>query len=87
MYNINSFLFGNIIGFIYFLYKLEAPGMGNIIFRVNSIGIKEFAFDNLLNMIMAPFKYIHFWTSIYLYPVNWVITTLLGGLLFYIIYI
>ena len=54
-------LFGGIVGFGYFLYKLEAPGMGNILFRVNSDGIKEFSLDSLLNIMQAPFKYSNFW--------------------------
>jgi hypothetical protein len=40
--DIYIFLFGAIIGFTYFLYKLEAPDMGNILFRVNSSGSKVY---------------------------------------------
>ena len=71
-------LFGGIIGFSYFLYKLEAPEMGNILFRVNSDGIKEFSLDSLLNIMKAPFKYSIFWLDFNLYPVNWIITTIIG---------
>ena len=71
-------LFGGIIGFSYFLYKLEAPGMGNILFRVNSDGIKEFSLESLLNIMKAPFKYSNFWLDFNLYPVNWIITTIVG---------
>jgi hypothetical protein len=81
----NIIIYGGLIGFIYFLYKLESPGMGNIIFRVNSDGIKSFSFDSLLNIIIAPMKYIHFWTNIELYHINWIITTLIGGIIGYII--
>ena len=82
-----SFLSGGLTGFVYFLYNLESEGMGNVLFRRNSNGIKEFSFDSLLNMITAPFKYIYFWTNLDLYPVNWVITTLIGGLISYIIFL
>ena len=78
-------LYGLIGGFIYFLYKLEAPGMGNVLFRVNSIGCKVFSLESLFNMMLAPFMYIAFWTRIELYPINWIITTILGGLCIYII--
>ena len=82
-----SVLSGGIAGFIYFLYKLESPGMGNVLFRVNSDGIKEISFDSLFNMLGAPFKYIYFWTNFDLYPINWIITTFLGGLFCYIIFV
>ena len=78
-------LFGGVCGFLYFLYKLEAPGMGGILFRVDSSGIINFSLDSLLGILYAPFKYISFWTDIDLYSVNWIITTFIGGLLFYII--
>ena len=79
----NSVLFGGILGFIYFLYKLESPDMGNILFRVDSTGNKVFSFDNLMNMLTAPFRYIHFWTNIDLYSINWIITTFIGGIISY----
>ena len=78
--------FGAICGFIYFLYKLEAPGMGNVLFRIDSTGNKVFSPDSLLNIIIAPFKYIAFWTNYELYSINWIITTLIGGFIGYIIY-
>ena len=79
-------MFGGLIGFIYFLYELESPSMGNILFRINSNNNKVFSFSNLLNMIIAPFKYIHFWFNIDLLSVNWIITTLIGQIFGYIIY-
>jgi hypothetical protein len=78
-------LFGGILGFIFFLYKLESPGMGNVLFRINSSGNKEFSFDSLVNIIIAPFKYSHFWTNVDLYSINWIITTFVGGFSFYIL--
>ena len=78
-------IIGGISGFLYFLYKLESPGMGNILFRVNSNGIKEFSFDSMMNMIYAPFYYISFWTKLDLYPINWIITTFIGCMIGYII--
>ena len=72
-------IFGGIIGFIYFLYELESPSMGHILFRVNSDGIKEFSMGSLVNMIIAPLKYLNFWTDINLWSVNWIITTFIGG--------
>ena len=80
-------LSGGLAGFGYFLYNLESHGMGNVLFRTNSEGIKEFSFDSLLNMITAPFRYIYFWTESDLYPINWVITTLIGGVICYIIFL
>ena len=70
---------GSIIGFIYFLFELESPSMGHILFRVNSDGIKEFSMGSLVNMIIAPLKYLNFWTDINLWSVNWIITTFIGG--------
>ena len=81
------FLLGGVCGFLYFLYKLEAPGMGGILFRVDSNGIIKFSLDSLLGIIYAPFIHISFWTNMDLYSVNWLITTFTGGLLFYIIYL
>ena len=71
-------IFGGIIGFIFFLYELESPSMGQILFRVNSNGIKEFSFGSLANMITAPLKYINFWTDTNLWSINWIITTFIG---------
>lgn len=76
-----NIILGCIIGFFYFLYKLESPGMGNVLFRTNSNGFKVFSFDSLINIILAPFRYIFFWTNTDLYPVNWLITTFIGGLI------
>jgi len=84
--DIYIFLFGAIIGFTYFLYKLEAPDMGNILFRVDSTGSKVFSFESLLSIMEAPFKYIIFWTNTDLYSINWIITTFIGGIIFYTIY-
>ena len=79
-------LYGGIIGFIYFLYKLEGDDMGNVLFRVNSNGNKIFSLGSLLQLITAPFIYISFWTNIELYSINWIITTFFGGIIGYIIY-
>ena len=78
-------IIGGIIGFIYFLYELESPSMGGILFRLNSDGIKEFSFGSLITMIIAPFKYMNFWTDINLWSVNWILTTGIGCLLYNII--
>jgi hypothetical protein len=56
--------------------------MGGILFRINSDGIKEFSFGSLINMIIAPFKYMNFWTDINLWSVNWIFTTGIGCLLY-----
>jgi hypothetical protein len=37
------------------------------------------------NMIIAPFKYINFWTDTNLWSVNWILTTGIGCLLYNII--
>ncbi len=74
-----SILLGGISGFIYFLYKLESPGMGNVLFRFDSTGKKIFSFESLLNVMQAPFKYINFWTYTELFPINWILTTGVGA--------
>ncbi len=81
---INLFI-GSIIGFGFFLFELESPSMGHILFRLNDKGIKEFSFGSLLNMIEGPFKYSYFWTNYHFYSVNWIITSFIGGLIGYII--
>jgi hypothetical protein len=73
-------LSGAIIGFIYFLYKLESPGMGNVLFRIDSSGNKLFSLESLLEIMKSPFTLIQFWTYSELYPINWILTTGLGGL-------
>jgi hypothetical protein len=78
-------ILGGIIGFIYFLYELESPSMGGILFRPNSDGIKEFSIGSLINIMIAPFRYINFWTDINLHSINWIITTGIGCLLYYFI--
>ncbi len=78
-------IIGSIIGFIYFLYELESPSMGNILFRINSDGKKEFSFDSLVEMCYAPFTHTYFWTNKSLYSVNWIITSFIGGFIGYII--
>ncbi len=72
-------LFGALFGFIYFLYKLESPGMGNVLFRVDSTGNKIFSLESLIEIIKSPFIIIQFWTHIELFPINWILTTGLGG--------
>jgi hypothetical protein len=78
-------ILGSIIGFIYFLYELESPSMGNILFRFNSDGIKELSLDSLLEMCYAPFRHSYFWTNKSFYSVNWIITSFIGGCIGYII--
>ena len=73
-------IIGCILGFIYFLYQLETPSMGNILFRINSDGVKELSLGSVWNMILAPFMYINFWTKPELLSVNWIITTFIGGI-------
>lgn len=77
-------LLGVIFGFIYFLYELESPSMGNILFRTNSDGYKEISFGSLFEMICAPFKYSYFWTKNF-YSINWIITSIIGGVIGYLI--
>ena len=79
-------IFGGIIGFIFFLFELESPTMGGILFRVNSDGVKEFSTGSLVNMILAPLKYINFWTDFNLWSVNWIITTFIGGFIEFVSY-
>ena len=78
LYNNIMILFGGIIGFIYFLYELESPSMGGVLFRPNSDNNMEFSFGSLINVMSAPFKHINFWTDINLWSVNWIITTSIG---------
>ncbi len=79
------FIIGSIIGFVVFLVELESPSMGHILFRLNDKGIKEFSFGSLVEMLRAPFIHTYFWTNTSLYSVNWIITSLVGGIIFYII--
>ena len=76
-------IIGSIIGFIFFLFELESPSMGHILFRLNDKGFKEFSFGSLVNMIVAPFKYLNFWTDFNLWSINWILTTLVGSIVFY----
>ena len=77
-------IIGTIFGFIYFLFELESPSMGNVLFRINSDGIKEFSLESLLEMLYAPFKHTYFWTNKSFYSVNWIITSFIGGLIGYL---
>ncbi len=79
------FIIGCIIGFIVFLFELESPSMGHILFRLNAKGIKEFSFGSLVEMLRAPFIHTYFWTNTNFYSVNWIITSFVGGLIGYII--
>ncbi len=74
---------GSICGFVFFLYELESPSMGNVLFRINSDGIKEFSLESLLEILYAPFRYSYFWTNYKFYSINWIITTFIGGLIGY----
>lgn len=71
-------IIGFIIGFTYFLYELESPSMGGVLFRINSSGNKYISFSSLFNILIAPFKYIQFWTNIKLLSINWIITCIIG---------
>jgi uncharacterized membrane protein YpjA len=73
--------FGSILGFIYFLFELESPSMGGVIFRPNSDGIREISWSSIWNIMIAPFKYLNFWTNYELYSINWIIMILIGGLI------
>ena len=79
-------IIGGIIGFVFFLFELESPTMGGILFRINSDGVKEFSIGSLVNMILAPLKYINFWTDFNLWSVNWIITTFIGGFIEFVSY-
>ncbi len=79
------FIIGSIFGFIFFLFELESPSMGHILFRLNDKGVKEFSVGSLVEMIYAPFRHSYFWTNKSLYSVNWIITSFVGGLICYII--
>jgi hypothetical protein len=79
------FIIGSIFGFIFFLFELESPSMGNILFRLNDKGVKEFSVGSLVEMLRAPFIHTYFWTNKSLYSVNWIITSFVGGLIGYII--
>jgi hypothetical protein len=79
-------IIGGIIGFVFFLFELESPTMGGILFRINSDGVKEFSTGSLVNMILAPLKYINFWTDFNLWSVNWIITTFIGGFIEFVSY-
>jgi hypothetical protein len=78
-------IIGGLLGFIYFLFELESPDMGNILFRINDSGYKEFSLGSLFNMLIAPFKYISFWTNYELLSINWLITVTIGGIIGYIL--
>ncbi len=74
------FILGSIIGFVYFLFELESPSMGNVLFRLNSDGVKEFSFGSLVEFLYAPFIHSYFWTKPF-FSVNWVITSFIGGII------
>ena len=78
-------ILGAFIGFIFFLFELESPSMGNILFRINSSGNKELSLGSLVSMLSAPFKYISFWTNYKLLSINWLITIIIGGFIGYLI--
>jgi hypothetical protein len=75
---ISCCLFGGAMGFSYFLYELESPDMGNIIFRKNSDNKYVFSPESILNIMKGPFVYSQFWTDNKLRKVNWLIPTSLG---------
>ena len=74
-------IIGSILGFMYFLYELESPSMGGVIFRSNSEGVKEISWGSIGDILLAPFRYLNFWTNYELYTINWIIMTLVGGLI------
>jgi hypothetical protein len=73
-----SIVIGGIIGFTIFLFELESPSMGGIIFRMNSDGVKVFSPDSLFEIMKAPFKFIHFWTTLDLLRCNWIFLIMIG---------
>ena len=64
----------SVLGFAFFVYNLESPDMGNIIFRNG-----QFAPWNLVEYIVSPFKQDVLWYP-QLWAANWIITTSVGGL-------
>jgi hypothetical protein len=73
---------GSILGFIYFLFELESPSMGGVLFRQNSDGNREISWSSIWNIMIAPFRYLNFWTNYELYSINWIIMILIFGLIF-----
>ncbi len=78
-------IIGCILGFVYFLFELESPSMGGVLFRPNGDGIMEISFGSLWNILLAPFKYKTFWTNYELFSINWIIMVAIGGLIGYFI--
>ncbi len=79
MHNIIWTLTGCTAGFGVFLYNLEAPGMGGILFRPDEHNAMVFSKESLVEMLKSPFTRSAFWSKPTLWPVNWVFTTVLGG--------
>jgi hypothetical protein len=77
---------GACAGFGAFLYYLEAPGMGGILFRPDEHGKMVFSQGSLMEMLRSPFTRPDFWTRSTLWPVNWVLTTTIGACLGAILY-
>lgn len=68
---------GGAVGYGAFLKELEKEDIGNVLFRTNSEGKKEFSPESLLAIMKAPFKFKQFWYP-KLWSSNWVITTVVG---------
>ncbi len=69
---------GVIMGFAYFLYNLEASDMGNVIFRTNEHGKKEFTIEGIKLYLVTPFTSTVLWNESLL-PVNWVVMVAVGS--------
>ena len=67
-------ILGGVLGFMFFLFELEAPDMGGVIFRCG-----RFAPENILEFVKHPFTHKTLWNRP-LWAVNWIITTTIGVL-------
>jgi len=78
MIDITNLIIGGCIGFIIFLFELESPSMGGIIFRLNSDGIRQFSPESIFEILKAPLKFKEFWIYKDLLLVNWIFLTIVG---------
>ena len=65
-------LIGGLIGFLFFVYSLEATGMRHVLFRNNKISL-----TGLIKFIHTPFHKSFMWKYDY-WRYNWFVMTLIG---------
>lgn len=68
---------------LYILYLELSPGLGNIVFRINSEGVRSINIGSFIQFLKYPFKEYHFWKPQF-WDINYYIFSNVGAIAYMI---